>query len=1116
MTPSPPRKRRRRILAGLLVAVVLIVAVGAWFALREMRTSTWQARYLAPRAAEISWWMEAGPADSLLPPASGPYDLRMGYTELEERVAMATERGFAVVEQARSSARLHSLVSEHGLFPVYREKDQGGLTIVDRDGEFLFRHRTPDRVWNAFEEIPPVVWQTLLYIENRSALDPDSPFRNPAVEWGRLLRSTTELGLRAMGREGSVAGASTLATQIEKYRHAPEGLTASPRDKLRQMATASFRAYADGEETMEARRRVVLHYVNSVPLAAIRGEGEIAGIPDGLWAWYGTDPEAASTALFGIPTSRVGVIPGPEEVSPHRWRPTPEMGPVERVETVELPTEGTDATGGAAGTAGSSAEIGELTVARTAAEGVAREDATEGESRLVTSARVYRQVLSLFLAQRRPSYYLASNEGREALARLTDRYLDLLAADGLIEPALAQAALETRVDPRILPPERPPVDFVERKAVNTVRTGLLTLLGVPRLYDLDRVDMMARTTIDAGAQADATQLFRDLRDPSFIAARGFDQFRLLDRGDPAEVVYSVSLHERTPMGNVVRIQADNLDAPFNLNESARLELGSTAKLRTLASYLEIIAELHDRFGAMPNDSLRAFPIASQDRLSRWSRDRALTNPGESTEDALRAAMNRTYSASPAERFVTGGGVQTFSNFDNTYDFQTLPVTVAFRHSVNLPFVRMMREVVNYYMFRVPGSTAFVLEERDTPLRQEYLARFADREGIQFLNQYIPKYRGRNRVEILQALFGDRRLSPQRVAWAYITAVPGPTVDEFERVLRENMPDAQFSEAAIADLYRRADPTPHDLADLGYLASVHPLELWAARFFIENPEASGAEAIRASEEARQEVYRWLFRTSRVGAQDQRIRSLLEVEAFTQIHRGWQRLGYPFGNIVPSLGTSIGSSGDRPAALNELVGIILNEGVRLPTFRVEELHFAQDTPWETRLLRQGAEGTRVMDPAVARILREAMIDVVDEGTARRMRGVMRNPDGTPMVVGGKTGTGDNRFRVYAPGGRQIESRSVNRTSTFVFFIGDRYYGVISAYVPGDQADGYRFTSALPTQILRELGPSIEALMAEDLAEAEADAGGGEGVPRPGATPAMPETGLESARVPAPGGP
>jgi membrane peptidoglycan carboxypeptidase len=1084
----PPRRRRRRILAGFLAIVLLLVIGGGWLAVREMRTSTFQARFLAPRAAEVSFWVEDGESEALLPPARGPYDVRLGYTDLAERVALANARGFRIVEQARSSERLHALVADHGLFPVYRAKDQGGLTIVDRDGVLLFQHRTPDRIWETFEEIPPVVWQTLLHIENRTALDPGSPFRNPAVEWGRLFRSATELGLRSLGRDGSVAGASTLATQIEKYRHAPEGLTTSPRDKLLQMATASFRAYLDGEETLEARRRIVLHYVNSVPLAAIRGEGEIAGIPDGLWAWYGTDPEEAAAVLFRLPARRVGQIPAPEEVSPYRWRPVPSMRPT------LLPVEDTLASPPAA----------------PASEGV-----QDVGDELAEVARIYRQVLSLFLAQRRPSYFLTTPEGHEALARLTDRYLRLLETDGLIDPPLAGAARAARTDPRILPPERPPVDFVERKAVNTVRTGLLGLLDVARLYDLDRTDLLARTTIDADAQATATRLFRDLRDPAFISARGFDQFRLLDRGDPAEVVYSVSLHERTAMGNVVRIQADNLDAPFNLNESARLELGSTAKLRTLASYLEILAELHGRFGAMPPDSVRRFPIASQDRLSAWARDRVLAVPGESTEDALRAAMNRVYSASPAERFVTGGGVQTFSNFDNTYDRQAITVTMAFRHSVNLVFVRMMRDVANHYMYRVPGSTAFVLEERDTPLRQDYLARFADREGIQFLNQFIPKYRARTRPEILAALFRDRRLSPQRMAWAYVTAVPDPTVEEFERVLRENLPDDRFTEAAIADLYRRADPTPHDLADLGYLASVHPLELWAARFFLENPDAGGADAIRASEEARQEVYRWLFRTSRVGAQDQRIRSLLEVEAFTEILRGWQRLGYPFQNIVPSLGTSIGSSGDRPAALNELVGIILNDGVRLPTFRVEELHFARDTPWETRLLREGTEGVRVMDPAVATILREAMVDVVEEGTARRMRGVLRDPDGVLLTVGGKTGTGDNRFRVYAPGGRLVESRSVNRTSTFVFFIGDRYYGVISAYVPGDQADAYRFTSALPTQILRELAPAIEALLAEDLAVPEPEP---EPAPVTGGPPVEtgPQPGEAPLREPGPGGP
>ena len=39
-------------------------------------------------------------------------------------------------------------------------------------------------------------------------------------------------------------------------------------------------------------------------------------------------------------------------------------------------------------------------------------------------------------------------------------------------------------------------------------------------------------------------------------------------------------------------------------------------------------------------------------------------------------------------------------------------------------------------------------------------------------------------------------------------------------------------------------------------------------------------------------------------------------------------------------ALGSSGDRPAALAALMGIIVNDGVRLPTARIERLHFAAE--------------------------------------------------------------------------------------------------------------------------------------------------------------------------------
>jgi membrane peptidoglycan carboxypeptidase len=109
------------------------------------------------------------------------------------------------------------------------------------------------------------------------------------------------MGLRALGAERSVAGASTLATQLEKFRHSSQGLTLSPKDRFRQMLTASLRAYSRGSNTLEARRRTVTEYLNSVPLAAQAGHGEVIGTADGLWAWYGEDLSRVSELLRNEP-----------------------------------------------------------------------------------------------------------------------------------------------------------------------------------------------------------------------------------------------------------------------------------------------------------------------------------------------------------------------------------------------------------------------------------------------------------------------------------------------------------------------------------------------------------------------------------------------------------------------------------------------------------------------------------------------------------------------------------------------------------------------------------------------------------------------------------------------
>ena len=59
--------------------------------------------------------------------------------------------------------------------------------------------------------------------------------------------------------------------------------------KFQQIFSASIRAYLDGEKTIARRRQIALDYINSVPLVAIPSNGEIFGLGDGLWAWYGSE-----------------------------------------------------------------------------------------------------------------------------------------------------------------------------------------------------------------------------------------------------------------------------------------------------------------------------------------------------------------------------------------------------------------------------------------------------------------------------------------------------------------------------------------------------------------------------------------------------------------------------------------------------------------------------------------------------------------------------------------------------------------------------------------------------------------------------------------------------------
>jgi hypothetical protein len=199
-------------------------------------------------------------------------------------------------------------------------------------------------------------------------------------------------------------------------------------------------------------------------------------------------------------------------------------------------------------------------------------------------------------------------------------------------------------------------------------------------------------------------------------------------------------------------------------------------------------------------------------------------------------------------------------------------------------------------------------------------------------------------------------------------------------------------------------------------------------------------------------------------------MLEIEAFEEIHTAWERLGYPFGRLIPSYATAIGSSADRPGSLAVLMGIILNDGMRMPCRLISEIRFASGTPYETHLALRPSVGERVMRTEIARIVRESLLDVVKRGTARRLALVATKSNFTGISLGGKTGTGDHRHKVYSAKGSLISSKVMNRTATFAFIFGDRYFGALTAYVSGSDASQFNFTSSLPVHVLKLLFPIL----------------------------------------------
>ena len=1006
-TPLPAAKKSKR-LKKLLMALGATTAI-ATCAVMEARTSYLQSKFFHAVAKG-----KVVPASAcVIPPAAGPYDELLGYTKTAQFREKLKENGYDIA----CASWVDRSVLGFELFPIYHEKTKAGLAITGAGGAMNYQAQFPRDAYDSYDSIPPMLAKSLLFVEDREMLKDHPNEWNPAIN---PVRFGSALGDQAMKKFGLKhdrgSGGSTLATQIEKFRHSPDGVTSSGSDKLRQMLTASTRAYVEDTSTVEARHRIVMDYLNSVPLSSYPGFGAVNGTADGLALWFGTNFREASRLMMQ-----------PED--------------------------------------------------------------TLNDDQMKEVARAYREALTLVMSVRKPSEYFRND--RDGLQARINFYLPEFVKAGIISPRLKDAVMATTVE-YADPKREGKVDTTPPpKSVQGIEVDLMKTLGVPRIYDLKHLDLTGKSTINGPVDTKVTAHLHALGSPEQARADGMIGFQLLPENLLDKVVYTFTLYEKTPDGrNVIRVQADNFDGPLNLNEGVKLELGSTSKLRTLVSYLEAVADLHDRYINLDTAKLTTAGVNQNDHITRWAIEyMAAPDTDKSLDGMLEASLNRTYSGNPGETFYTAGGSHRFENFEKKENFQNYTVKEAFHKSVNLSFIRIMRDVMYYNMTNKMHVDPAIFDNPDSPQRIQYLQKFSDMEGRGFMWKFWGEQKDKSPDELAQLLADKTHQTPVQLAVVYRSLFPEKPVEDMEGFIRKNCKDCG-DKTDFQALYDKYAHDAFDLNDRGYITSIHPLALWMAENQITHPGMTWEQTADASKDVRQDVYKWLFKYGKEHGQNLRIQTMLEKEAFTYIHDDWKKLGYPFGSLVASYATAIGVSGDTPAALADLAGIIQNDGMRKPAIKLSEIDFGMGTPYQTVATPKANPGMRVLPEQIAKLVRREMNGVVEEGTAIRMRNGVTLSNGQKLDVGGKTGTGDNRQQAFSARGHVTSSVAKSRTGTFVFAIGDRLYGVFTGYVFGPEAANFKFTSAVAVQGVKALLPDIQPVIDQaygvtpEMAKAYAD--------------------------------
>src|SRR5262249_18058622 len=151
----------------------------------------------------------------------------------------------------------------------------------------------------------------------------------------------------------------------------------------------------------------------------------------------------------------------------------------------------------------------------------------------------------------------------------------------------------------------------------------------------------------------------------------------------------------------------------------------------------------------------------------------------------------------------------FTNFERWEGERIMTVRMAFEHSVNLVFIRMMRDIVRFEMFNANPAMGDLFEDRYAPGRREYLERFADQEGSAYMTAFWQRYRGKPEDQRVATMLGRIRpttnhLMAVRTSVALLSVRPGLDEESFTRIMRARLSAKQLADEDLSALYAKYD------------------------------------------------------------------------------------------------------------------------------------------------------------------------------------------------------------------------------------------------------------------------------------------------------------------------